>query len=123
MKIKPIRTEDDYNNACELIYQLIHSTEKAIEPTSRKGEELEILTVLVENYERQKNYKLNSINPIDLIKLKMREQNLKQTDLVGRVGSKSYISKIFNKKSQLNIELIKKFSAILNIPVNVLIPQ
>ena len=121
MKIKPIRTEEDYNNACRRIYEIIHSSEKPIEPNSKKGEELEILSVLVENYEKKMNYKLNSVTPTELIKMKMKEKNLRQTDLVGKIGSKSYISKILNNKIELSLEIIKKFSAELNIPINLLL--
>lgn len=52
MKTKILKTERDYNEACERIYSLINSSEKAIEPDSPEGEEMELLSLLVEKYEK-----------------------------------------------------------------------
>ncbi len=48
MKTKILKTEEEYNEACERIYTLINSTDKAIEPDSLEGEEMELLSLLVE---------------------------------------------------------------------------
>ncbi|MEI6140637.1 MAG: XRE family transcriptional regulator [Mariniphaga sp.] len=53
MKTKILRTEKEYNEACERIYSLINSTENLIEVDSPEGEELELLSLLVEKYERE----------------------------------------------------------------------
>jgi HTH-type transcriptional regulator/antitoxin HigA len=53
MKTEILRTENEYNETCERIYSLINSTEKLIEPDSPEGEELELLSLLVEKYERE----------------------------------------------------------------------
>jgi len=55
MKTKIIKTEKEYNEACARIYLLIHSSENPIEPNSPAGEELEILSLLVEKYEQNLN--------------------------------------------------------------------
>ena len=41
MKKRLIKTEQEYNQACEKVYEIIHSTENQIDPNSKKGEELE----------------------------------------------------------------------------------
>ena len=52
MKTKILRTEQEYNEACERIYSLINSTENQIEPNSPEGEEMELLSLLAEKYEQ-----------------------------------------------------------------------
>ena len=53
--MKTIKTEQEYNEICERIYNLIHSSEDLIEPNSPEGEELNILSLLVEKYEQKNN--------------------------------------------------------------------
>ena len=48
MKTRILKTEQQYNEACERIYNLINSTENQIEPNSAEGEEIELLSLLVE---------------------------------------------------------------------------
>lgn len=52
MKSKTLKTEQEYNEACERIYFLINSTENAIESNSIEGEEMELLSLLIEKYEK-----------------------------------------------------------------------
>jgi HTH-type transcriptional regulator/antitoxin HigA len=51
----------------------------------------------------------------------MDELGLKNKDLVGKVGSKGYVSSILNKKKPLTLELAKKIHQQLNIPAEVLL--
>lgn len=60
-------------------------------------------------------------HPIEAIKVKMDELGLKNKDLVGKVGSKGYISSILNKKKPLILELAKLFHQELSIPAEVLL--
>ncbi len=48
MTPKIIQNESDYESACSRIYELIHSD---IEKGTPEGNELEVLSLLVENYE------------------------------------------------------------------------
>ena len=77
MKIKILKTEQEYEDTCDRIYTLIHSTEKAIEPDSPEGEELELLSFLVEKYE-QEHYPVDAPDPIEAIKFRMDQMSLKQ---------------------------------------------
>ena len=65
------------------------------------------------------NYPIPLTNPIDAIKVKMDELGLKNIDLVGKVGSKGYISALLNKKKPLTLKLAKLFYKELNIPAEV----
>ena len=67
MKTRILRTEKEYNEVCERIYSLINSTENLIEVESPEGEELELLSLLVEKYERE-HFPIEAPNPIETIK-------------------------------------------------------
>jgi HTH-type transcriptional regulator/antitoxin HigA len=56
-----------------------------------------------------------------VIKEKMREQGLRNKDLVGKVGSKGYVSAILNKRKPLTLDLAKLFHEELHIPASVLL--
>ncbi len=49
------------------------------------------------------------------------ELGLKNKDLVGKIGSKGYVSSLLNKKKPLTLELAKFFHQELNIPAEVLL--
>ncbi len=72
MKTKILKSEQAYNQACKRVYSLINSSDKAIEPDSPEGEELELLSLLVEKYE-QENYCVDAPNPIEAIKFRMKQ--------------------------------------------------
>jgi len=62
MEIELLKTAQEYGDAYYRIYTLINNTENAIEPDSPEGEELELLTLLVEKYE-QEHYTDGAPNP------------------------------------------------------------
>lgn len=120
MKIKILKTEQKYENACDRIYTLIHSTEKAIEPDSPVGEELELLSLLVEKYE-QEHYPVDAPDPIEAIKFRMDQMDLKQVDLAPLLGGKTRVSEILNGKRALTLKMIVLLNRYLGIPFESLI--
>jgi len=70
MRTKIIKTEQEYNEACERIYILINSSADAIELDSPEGEEMELLSLFVEKYE-QENHQMNAPDPIEAIKFRV----------------------------------------------------
>ncbi|UCN00433.1 helix-turn-helix domain-containing protein [Sulfurimonas sp. SWIR-19] len=111
MNIKPIKNEQDYNDALQKIEALMSAT-----PNTPEMDELEVLTTLVEAYEEQ-HYKIDAPDPIEAIKFRMEQEGLKQKDLVSIVGSKSRVSEILNKKRKLTIEMIRNLHKQLHIPI------
>ncbi len=107
MNIKPIKTEQDYNKTLKRIEILMGSN-----PRSKKFDELNILTILVEAYE-EVHYK---IDPIEAIKLKMEQEGLKQKDLISIFGSASKVSEVLNKKRKLTLNMIRNLHRDLKIP-------
>jgi len=66
---------------------------------------------------------LESNDPIEAIKIRMEEMNLKQKDLIGIIGGKSRVSEILNKKKKLTVEMIRDLERILNISASVLVSK
>jgi HTH-type transcriptional regulator/antitoxin HigA len=111
MNIKPIKNEEDYSNTLLKIETLMNA-----KPNTPQMDELEILTTLVEAYEEQ-FHKIEVPDPIEAIKFRMEQENLKQKDLVAIVGSKSRVSEVLNRKRKLTIEMIRNLHTALHIPL------
>ncbi len=117
MEIKPINTEKDYQQALNRL-ELIFDAKKGTE----KGDELEILSILVDTYE-SKNFPIGMPDPIEAIKFRMEQMGMKQKDLAEVVGFKSRVSEILNKKRKLTLGMIRKISFTLHIPTEVLVQE
>lgn len=115
MEIKPIKTEKDYDKALERLEVIFDA-----DPNSKEGDEAEILSMLIDNYEN-KYYPIEAPDPIEAIKIRMEEMNLKQKDLVGIIGGKSSVSEILNKKKKLTVEMIRELESVLKISASVLV--
>jgi len=81
MTIKPIKTERDYQIALKEIEKLWDA-----KPNTGKGDRLEVLVTLVEAYE-QRHYRIDPPDPIEAIKFRMEQLELKPSDLDGAHGS------------------------------------
>ena len=115
MNIRPIKTEADYEHALKRLDQVFDAA-----PGTKAGDEAEILSLLIENYENQ-YYPIEAPDPIEAIKIRMEEMDLKQKDLVKVIGGKSSVSEVLNKKKKLNVEMIRNLEKFLNLPASVLV--
>lgn len=115
MNIKPIRTKKDYEQALDRL-DVIFDSKKGTD----KGDELEILGMLIENYENEK-FPVGFPDPVEAIKFRMEQLGYNQTDLANVVGLKSRASEILNRKRKLSLEMIRQIHDKLNIPTEVLI--
>jgi HTH-type transcriptional regulator/antitoxin HigA len=89
---------------------------------SPEAERLELLGVLLENYELQK-FVRDKVDPIDAIAWRMSEFGLRQKDLAAALGSESRASELLNRKRDLSVEQIRVLHRVLRIPAEVLIEQ
>ncbi len=120
MKTKILKTEQEYNEACERIYFLINSSENALEPDSLEGEEMELLSLLVEKYE-QEHYSVEAPNPLEAIKFRMEQMNLKQVDIAPLFGGKTRVSEVLHGKRPLTLKMITLLNRYLGIPLESLV--
>lgn len=115
MNIKPIKTKRDYEAALTRIEKLFDS-----KPDTPKGDELEILSTLVEIYE-QKHFNIPPPDPIEAIKFRMEQLGLKQSDIAETVGGKNRASEILNGKRELTVKMMKELHKKYNIPAESLL--
>lgn len=120
MKIKILKTEKEYNEAIDMIYKLIHSSENPIEPDTTEGEELELLSLLVELYERE-HYPIEAPIPIEAIKFRMEQMNLKQIDVALLFGGKTRVSEVLHGRRPLTLKMITLLHRYLGIPLESLV--
>jgi HTH-type transcriptional regulator/antitoxin HigA len=104
LKYKIIKDKEQYKQYCDILEELIISEKKADE------DEIELLTLLIEKWDKENN-SLNELNPIEILKALMYENNLKSKDLVDILGiSKGTVSKILNYHKGLSKETIRKLA-------------
>ena len=115
MTISPIKTRKDYQKALNRLDVIFES-----KPGTPQGDELEVLGILIDNYERI-NYPIDFPDPIEAIKFRMEQLGYSQSDLANVVGLKSRASEILNRKRKLTLEMIRNIHDTLKIPTNVLI--
>lgn len=117
MNIYPIHTEADYNSVLNRIEEIFDA--KAGTP---EGDELEILGILVEEYEKR-NFPIDAPDPIEALKFRMEQLGLSQSDLAQLVGSKSRASEILSGKRSMSLRVIRVLNRKLNIPAEILIQR
>ncbi len=113
-----ISTEQEYQNALERLEVIFDST-----PNDPTFKEAELLVMLIEKYELEIEPTFPDPDPIEVIKFKMEQNNMKSKDLAEIVGSKSKASEILNKKRRLTLKMIRQINALLGIPAEILIGE
>ena len=118
MNISPIKTEADNENALARIEQLM----MIADPDTEAGDELEILVTLVESFE-EKNYPIDTPDPVQAIRFRMEQQGLEYDDLVPYLGQRSRVTEILKYQRRLSINMIRKLHEGLKIPLECLIRE
>ena len=117
MELKKIRTKKEYQAYLDWVDEKF---DQKIKPASPQGEKLQVALLLIEKYEDE-HYPVPLPDAIEAVKLKMQEKGIKSKDLVGKIGSKSYISSLLNKKKPLTLEIAKVFYRELGVPADILL--
>ncbi|MBK7389609.1 MAG: helix-turn-helix domain-containing protein [Bacteroidetes bacterium] len=117
MNCKLIKTEKDYQIALKRL-EVIFDSKKG----SKNGDELELLSLLIDNYEKEK-FPIDLPDPIEAIKFRMEQLGYSQKDLTEVIGLKSRVSEILNRKRKLTLEMIRKLHEVLGIPTEVLVRE
>lgn len=115
MNIKLIKTEEDYKSALSRLEVVFDAPTGTLE-----SDEADVLALLVDEYEKQ-HYPIDAPDPIEAIKIRMEEMNLKQADLIIEIGGKSRVSEILNKKRKLTVEMIRNLAVRLNLSAGLLV--
>ena len=115
MKLKPIKNDRELTRALKRIDELWGA-----KPGSPKGDELDVLMLLVEKYEDE-NYAIPASDPIEAIKFLMEQNSLSRRDLEPYIGASGRVSEVLSRKRSLTLVMIKKLHKGLNIPYDCLI--
>ena len=115
MRLKPIRTEADYNAALEEIDRLMNAT-----PGTPEGDQLDILATLIEAYEAR-HHPIDAPDPIAVLEYVMEQRGVTRADLVPLLGSRSRVSEILNRKRRLTMEMAWRLHRELGIPAEAVI--
>jgi HTH-type transcriptional regulator/antitoxin HigA len=115
MELRPIKTESDYQNALQEIERLFDA-----EPNSLELDRLDILTTLVEAYERQ-HYPIDAPDAISAILYYLEARGLSHQDLTALIGSPEQVTAILNRQQPLNLDTIRRLNQDLGIPAEILI--
>jgi len=115
MKIKPIKTKKDYEEALKKVEELFDA-----KPNTQAGDELDILVTLIEAYE-QKHFAISLPDPIEAIKFRMEQSGLKQADLAEAMGGKNRTSEVLNRKRDLTLNMARKLHKKFKIPAESLL--
>jgi HTH-type transcriptional regulator / antitoxin HigA len=112
-----IKTEADYENALGRVDDLLNSDAKK---GTSDGDELELLIVLIEAYEKQ-HYPIPPPHPIEAIKFQLDQMGISELELDKMLGSRSRKTDILSGKRKLNLAMIRVLHEKLKIPAESLI--
>jgi len=117
MEPKVIHTEAEYRAALARVEELMDA-----EPGTPEGEELNLLGLLVEQYEDE-TFPIGLPDPIEAIRFRMEQAGLQQKDLVPYIGSPSKVSEVLSGKRRLSLAMIRRLHKGLGIPAEVLLRE
>lgn len=117
--IKVIKNNKDYLSSIKMLEDLL---DKETDEDSADIDKIELLSQLIEDYE-EANFEQELPTPVEAIIFRMDQLNLKQTDLIEFIGSKSKVSEVLSGKTPLSIKMIRSLEKNLKIPAKVLIQE
>lgn len=115
MDLKPIKTDADFRAALAEIEGLWDA-----EPDTPEGDRLDLMMTLVEAYERR-HHPMPSADPIAAIEFMMEQRGMTRADLEPIIGSSGRVSEVLNRRRALSLSMIRRLSAELHIPPEILI--
>lgn len=117
MKIKPIRTEKDYDAALRVVSPMF---DNPLVRDTPEGDYFEVMCLLIEAYE-QKNFPVEAPDPIEAIKFRMEQKGLNIKDLESAIGKANRVYEVLSKKRNLTLPMIRKLHRQFGIPLESLV--
>lgn len=115
---KIIKTEEEYDAAIQRLHSLL---DLSPEPGSREGDEIELLTLLLGNYEERTVEPFQAVSAVEAIRFRMEQLDLRQQDLVPYLGAASRVSEVLSGKRSLTVPMIRALHERLGIPIKALL--
>lgn len=117
--VKPIKSKRQYESYLKRAYALL---QEDLQPNSAEADELEILTILIEAYEKL-HYPITPPHPIDAILFRLDQLGMKKSQLKEILGHRSRINEVLSGKRKLSLTMIRNLNTTLQIPAEVLIKE
>ncbi len=89
-------------------------------PSSSEAEAIELLTLLVERYERE-HYPIPSADSVGVVRFLIEQQHLTQRDLIPQFGSESAVSMFLAGQRKLTLTQVRKLSTKFKLPADIFI--
>jgi HTH-type transcriptional regulator / antitoxin HigA len=115
MELRPIRSKRQHQASLEEAEALWNAPEG-----SPEADRLEVLTLLIEAYERE-HFPIEDPDPIDFLHHVMEARELTRKDLEPYIGSRARVAEVLNRVRPLTLEMIRKLSHELDLPADVLV--
>jgi HTH-type transcriptional regulator / antitoxin HigA len=91
-------------------------------PSRPEVEAIELLTLLVEHYERE-HYSVPAADPAAVVRFLIEQQNLTQRDLIPQFGTESAVSMFLSGQRNLTVNQVRKLIARFKLPADVFISK
>jgi HTH-type transcriptional regulator/antitoxin HigA len=117
--LKPIKNEEQYEEALTRIYKLIQKNPKR---GSIESDELEILSILVESYEKEK-YAIEPPSPLEAVKFRLEQLGMNTSDLRHYLGYRSRVSEVMSGKRKLSLRMMRTLHNKLGVPAESLLSE
>lgn len=118
-QVRVIKTPQEHEAAISRLSALM---DKEIQPNSVEEAELELLSVVIEAYEREQAQPI-SLDPIEVILFYMDQKNLKKSDMEQYFGSISKVYDVLSRKRPLSLAMIRKLHKGLGISADMLVSE
>jgi HTH-type transcriptional regulator/antitoxin HigA len=109
-----IHNDAELEEYAEALFQLTAQEN----PSPVELEAIELLTMLVERYERE-HYPIPSADPVSVVRFLIEKQGLTQRDLIPQFGSESAVSMFLSGQRRLTVGQVKKLAARFKLPAGV----
>lgn len=113
--VRPVRSEREYESALKRIGQLMTAR-----PGTPDGDELDVLSTLVEAYEAE-HYPIDAPDPIALLEFAMEQRGADRTELEPMIGGRGRVSEVLNRKRPLSLSMIRRLKTEWALPADVLV--
>ena len=115
MELKPIRTDTEHTEALAEIERLWEAPDGSAE-----ADHLEVLTLLVEAYEKA-HFPISAPDPVSYLEYIMEARGLTRKDMEPYIGPRGRVADIFNRTRPLSIAMIRRLCSGLDLPADILV--
>ncbi len=112
---KIIKTDAEHQSALARIEEIFDAR-----PDTPEGDELELLTLLVEHYE-EAQFPIDAPTAVEAIRFRMEQMGLNQKDVAAYFGGQAKVSEVLSGRRALSLAMMRRLKEGLGLPAEVLL--